>query len=132
MSGTYFLVRRNLTELLGPWDLLELKLHFEKMTFGKQDEISGHCGDWILIEQIQDLRNAYPAVYESLFALNAYSKFSQPFQSIEPNLQTRKLAIFVFLIIAVATFVLSIEAVFPGGIFALIHSVNNKLRVLWN
>ena len=61
-----YLVRRGLESFLGPMPVSELKTHWQRMAFGAQDEISGHCGPWITIENTSQLSKAYPEVAKAL------------------------------------------------------------------
>ena len=61
---TLYLVRRNVEAIIGPMTLEEFKKRFERMEFGMQDEIAGHCGRWVVLEDILVLRRNYPPIYE--------------------------------------------------------------------
>lgn len=57
-----FLIRRGLDTFLGPMSLQEIRTSYGKMSFGFQDEISGHLGPWVPLENIEVLRKNYPEV----------------------------------------------------------------------
>ncbi len=55
-----FLIRRNLEHYLGPMTVVEMKEAYKRMEFGLQDEVAGHCGEWIAFDNIDALRDFYP------------------------------------------------------------------------
>src|SRR5258708_5662786 len=57
-----FLIRRGLDTFLGPMSLQDLRVSYGKMSFGFQDEITGHLGPWVPLENIEALRKFYPEV----------------------------------------------------------------------
>lgn len=61
MSRMY-LIRRGLHTFVGPHTLSELKAEFKRMSFGIQDEVSGHCGPWVVMENVEALRKVYPEI----------------------------------------------------------------------
>jgi hypothetical protein len=62
----YYLIRRKLETFLGPMTLDEVRSSFQKLEFGGQDEICGHCGKWVVIEDSPRLRQHYPEVSDAL------------------------------------------------------------------
>src|SRR5690606_29137563 len=46
----------------------ELKDAYKRMAFGLADEVSGHCGPWVLLEDVNGLRKHYPEVARILHA----------------------------------------------------------------
>jgi hypothetical protein len=62
-----YLIRRNLDTFIGPYSAAEIKEAFQKMQFGLQDEISGHCGPWIPLESTDKIRKAYPEIARLIF-----------------------------------------------------------------
>lgn len=61
-----YLVRRDHREIFGPMDLQEFQQRLERMEFGLQDEISGHCGPWIILDHKDDMTKHYPQVADAL------------------------------------------------------------------
>ena len=61
-----YLVRRGLETFIGPMPLTELREHWQKMAFGPQDEVAGHCGRWVAIEHTSQLVKTYPDVARAL------------------------------------------------------------------
>jgi hypothetical protein len=62
----YYLIRRKLETFLGPMTLEEMRTSFQKLEFGGQDEVCGHCGKWVVIEDSPRLRQHYPEVSDAL------------------------------------------------------------------
>lgn len=62
-----YLIRRNLDTFLGPYTAGEIKEAFQKMQFGLQDEISGHCGPWLILESTDKIRKTYPEIARLIF-----------------------------------------------------------------
>lgn len=61
MSRTrYYLVRRECREFLGPMAASEFKQRFDRLEFGMQDEVSGHCGPWVVLDRKDELLQYYP------------------------------------------------------------------------
>ena len=57
-----YLIRRNLEAFTGPMTLMELKDAYKRMQFGLQDEVSGHCGPWVTLENLERVKKQYPDV----------------------------------------------------------------------
>ena len=57
-----YLIRRNLETFAGPMSLSEMKDAYERLQFGLQDEISGHCGPWIPLDDLERIKKHYPEV----------------------------------------------------------------------
>jgi len=55
-----YLIRRNLESFLGPMTVEELAKSYERMHFGLQDEVSGHCGKWVSFDDLDELEKIYP------------------------------------------------------------------------
>lgn len=56
----YYLVRRECREFLGPMAASEFKQRFDRLEFGMQDEVSGHCGPWVVLDRKDELLKHYP------------------------------------------------------------------------
>lgn len=56
----YYLVRRECREFLGPMAAAEFKQRFDRLEFGMQDEVSGHCGPWVILDRKDELFKHYP------------------------------------------------------------------------
>ncbi len=56
----YYLVRRECREFLGPMAAPEFKQRFDRLEFGMQDEVSGHCGPWVVLDRKDELLKHYP------------------------------------------------------------------------
>lgn len=65
MSRLY-LVRRNLETYIGPLTIAEIKTSYQKMQFGIQDEVCGHCGQWIAFDDVDVLKKHYPELEETV------------------------------------------------------------------
>lgn len=60
MSRTrYYLIRRECREFLGPMTASEFKQRFDRLEFGMQDEVSGHCGPWVVLDRKEELLKHY-------------------------------------------------------------------------
>lgn len=55
-----YLVRREGREFIGPMSAEDFKQRLERLEFGMQDEVSGHCGPWIVLDHRDDLAHYYP------------------------------------------------------------------------
>ena len=62
----YYLVRRDHREFIGPMVLDEFQDRLQRMEFGLQDEVSGHCGPWVVLDHKEDLTKHYPQIVEAL------------------------------------------------------------------
>lgn len=62
MRSQLYLVRRELRKFVGPMSLADFKTGLQKMQFGLQDEVSGHCGPWVEMENVEILQKFYPEV----------------------------------------------------------------------
>ena len=58
----YFLVRREAREFIGPMTIDEFKQRFDRLEFGMQDEVSGHCGPWVVLDHRDDMLKHYPEI----------------------------------------------------------------------
>jgi hypothetical protein len=61
-----YLIRRKLETFVGPLTLSQLKDCFQRMEFGLQDEVAGHCGRWITLENRKGLHGTYPEIFTLL------------------------------------------------------------------
>jgi hypothetical protein len=61
-TGRLYLVRRDSREFIGPMLIGEFQQRLARMEFGLQDEVSGHCGPWIVLDQKDLLTMHYPEV----------------------------------------------------------------------
>lgn len=57
-----YLIRRNMESFAGPMSLVEMKDAYKRMTFGLQDEVSGHCGPWVSFDNLEVIKRQYPEV----------------------------------------------------------------------
>lgn len=55
-----YLVRRKLETFIGPITVEEMKDAFDRMEFGLQDEVCGHLGKWVTLEDHARLKKYYP------------------------------------------------------------------------
>jgi len=62
----YYLVRRECREFIGPMKLSEFQERLGRLEFGMQDEVSGHCGPWVILDRKDDLVKAYPEIAKAL------------------------------------------------------------------
>lgn len=67
MSKKLYLVRRDLENIHGPMTLEEFQVGFDRMKFGLQDEIAGHCSRWVFLENSKLLKKHYPDVFEYVY-----------------------------------------------------------------
>ncbi|MBM4252699.1 MAG: hypothetical protein FJ146_12060 [Deltaproteobacteria bacterium] len=113
-----YLIRRNLEGFSGPMTLMELKDAFKRMQFGLSDEVSGHCGPWVSMDNMEKVKKTYPEVarivYEDLASDWGVSGHGEPQQLSENTRLIRKksarglgLAV-TFLLLAAAAFVAAI------------------------
>jgi hypothetical protein len=58
----YFLVRREAREFIGPMKIDEFKQRLDRLEFGMQDEVSGHCGPWIVLDHRDEMIKHYPEI----------------------------------------------------------------------
>lgn len=58
----YFLVRREAREFIGPMTIDEFKQRFDRLEFGMQDEVSGHCGPWVVLDHRDDMLKHYSEI----------------------------------------------------------------------
>jgi hypothetical protein len=65
-GGRLYLVRRDSREFIGPMVLAELRQRLSRLEFGMQDEVSGHCGPWVVLDQKEILTLHYPEIAELL------------------------------------------------------------------
>jgi hypothetical protein len=61
-SGRLYLVRRDGREFIGPMLLHEFQQRLARLEFGLQDEVSGHCGPWVVLDQKEILTLHYPEI----------------------------------------------------------------------
>jgi hypothetical protein len=57
-----YLIRRDSREFIGPLTADDFKARISRMEFGLQDEISGHCGPWVVLDQIEPVQHHYPEI----------------------------------------------------------------------
>jgi len=57
-----YLIRRNLETFAGPMTLSEMKEAYKRMQFGLQDEVAGHCGPWVVFENLTAVKKHYPEI----------------------------------------------------------------------
>jgi hypothetical protein len=62
-----YLIRRKLESFVGPMTAEELQKSFERMDFGIEDEVVGHCGKWIKFENKKSLQKYYPDVFPLIY-----------------------------------------------------------------
>ncbi len=55
-----YLVRRDLETFTGPLTATEITKSMERMSVGLRDEVSGHCGPWVFLDDRERLRRFYP------------------------------------------------------------------------
>ena len=55
-----YLVRRELETFTGPVTADELLHHLDRMAIGMRDEICGHCGPWVFLDDREKLKMFYP------------------------------------------------------------------------
>jgi len=55
-----YLVRRDLETFTGPLTAPEIAKSMERMSVGLRDEVSGHCGPWVFLDDRERLRRFYP------------------------------------------------------------------------
>lgn len=58
----YYLVRREAREFIGPMQLREFQERLARLEFGLQDEVSGHCGPWVVMDRKEDMTVYYPEI----------------------------------------------------------------------
>ena len=89
-----YLIRRNLEGFSGPMSLMELKDAFKRMQFGLSDEVSGHCGPWVTMDNLEKVKKTYPEVarivYEDLASEWGVSSHGDPVPVSENTRQIRK------------------------------------------
>lgn len=61
-STKVYLVRRDCRQILGPMTKDEFRQSLARLDFGLQDEISGHCGPWVILDRKERLTEAYPEI----------------------------------------------------------------------
>lgn len=61
-----YLVRREGREFIGPMLAEDFKQRLERLEFGMQDEVSGHCGPWVILDHRDDLAHYYPDLAQIL------------------------------------------------------------------
>ena len=113
-----YLIRRNLEAFTGPMTLMELKDAYKRMQFGLQDEVSGHCGPWVTLENLERVKKQYPdvarIVHEDMVgawgvATDSDAKFIKAASKRAKVKSTRGVGLaMVFLAIAIAAFVAAI------------------------
>lgn len=59
MSKKY-LIRRENCRFIGPLDIHEFRQAIRKMQFGLADEVAGHCGPWVVLDDEAALKKRYP------------------------------------------------------------------------
>ncbi len=57
-----YLIRRDCRQFLGPMNSEEFKKGLKRLDFGLQDEISGHCGPWVILDSKEELNAKYPEI----------------------------------------------------------------------
>jgi len=57
-----YLIRRNLESFIGPLTVDSMRDAYKRMAFGLQDEVCGHAGDWVGLDDIEKLKQVYPDV----------------------------------------------------------------------
>ena len=55
-----YLIRRDLEAFTGPVVAIELAKLMEHMAVGLRDEVSGHCGPWVFLDDHEKLKKFYP------------------------------------------------------------------------
>ena len=113
-----YLIRRNLEAFTGPLTLQELKDAYKRMQFGVADEVSGHCGPWVSLDNVEKIKKQYPEiariVHEEM--VSAWGLASEHGTRLA-NEETRRLKVksthgiglaMVFLLIAIAALLAAI------------------------
>ena len=57
-----YLVRRSIETFAGPMTLEEMKSAHQRMAFGLEDEVSGHCGPWVSFDDLPSTKKHYPEI----------------------------------------------------------------------
>ena len=57
-----YLVRRSLESFAGPMTLEEMKTAHQRMAFGLEDEVTGHCGPWVSFDDLPSTKKHYPEI----------------------------------------------------------------------
>lgn len=65
-SEKLYLVRRNLRHFVGPKTLQGIKQSFATMQITAEDEIAGHCGQWVSLSKSKDLATIYPEILKAI------------------------------------------------------------------
>ncbi len=65
-----YLIRKNLETFVGPWSTAEIKDAVKTMQFGLQDEVSGHLGPWVTMDQRERMKKYYPDLAKALYEGN--------------------------------------------------------------
>lgn len=89
-----YLIRKGLESFVGPMTLAEMKEAHKRMGFGLQDEVSGHCGPWVIFEDLERIKKYYPEVArivnEDMLAGWGVSNHGVPLKEAAPE-ETRRL-----------------------------------------
>jgi|TARA_B100001971_G_C18254002_1_gene580499 hypothetical protein len=64
LKGNLYLIRRNFESFVGPLSYKEFNEAYQRMELGLQDEVAGHCGSWVVLENFKDLKKNYPEIAE--------------------------------------------------------------------
>lgn len=57
-----YLIRRNLETFVGPMTAEDLSRAYKRMDFGLQDEVCGHAGPWVQLDDLSRIKKHYPEV----------------------------------------------------------------------
>ena len=63
-----YLIRRENRIFLGPMNAEAFRDGLRKMTFGLQDEVAGHCGKWVILDNEEQIRKNYPELVSIISA----------------------------------------------------------------
>lgn len=55
-----YLIRINYQRFAGPFTIDELRKAYQNMEFGLQDEVAGHRGKWVTIDDFESIKREYP------------------------------------------------------------------------
>lgn len=132
-----YLIRRNLESFIGPITLNEMREAHKRMQFGPQDEVSGHCGPWVSLENLDKVKKHYPEVARAVSeSMLAGWGVSQPEPVRIAGDETRRLRTrtqrsvtlaFTFFVIAVAAFA---AAVYMANSAKLSGKIKEDIEIL--
>lgn len=65
-----YLVRRDLETFTGPLTSAEMAKAMERMSIGLRDEVCGHCGPWVFLDDRERVRRFYPELVPVIQAVS--------------------------------------------------------------